>query len=109
MVLEAPQDETEMTTFCERVPGAKLANMLEEGVTPLLPPARLQAMGYKIAAYPLTLLNTAVFAMQQALEDLKQGRTPQRRVDFQTIRKVVGFPEYDRLLANFADRFPPTG
>lgn len=107
LFLEAPQDEQEMEVFCERIPGPKLANMLEEGVTPVLSPARLEAIGYRIAAYPLTLLNTAVFAMREALEDLKQGRTPEHRVDFETIRQIVGFPEYDRLLDGYANRLPP--
>ena len=106
LFLEAPRDELEMSTFCDRIPGPKLANMLEEGLTPVLPPARLEAIGYKIAAYPLTLLNSAVFAMQQALEDLKQGRTPKQRVDFETVRHIVGFPEYDSLLNGYAERFP---
>ncbi len=105
MFLEAPRDESEMKRFCEQIPGPKLANMLEEGVTPVLPPARLEAIGYRIAAYPLTLLNTAVFAMREALEDLKRGRMPQRRVDFETIQDVVGFPAYDRLLHGYSDRF----
>jgi 2-methylisocitrate lyase-like PEP mutase family enzyme len=101
LFLEAPRDEAEMATFCERVPGPKMANMLEEGVTPVLPPARLQEMGYRIAAYPLTLLTTAVQAMREALDQLKVGRTPERRVDFRTIREIVGFAEYDRLLARY--------
>jgi len=33
-------------------------------------------MGYRIAAYPLTLLNVAVRAMQDALADLRAGRSP---------------------------------
>lgn len=109
LFLEAPRDEREMTLFCERLPGPKLANMLEEGLTPLLPPARLEQIGFKIAAYPLTLLNCAVFAMQKALRELKQGNTPRERVDFATIREIVGFPEYDRLLDDYAQRFPPKG
>jgi len=109
LFLEAPRDEREMTLFCERLPGPKLANMLEEGLTPLLPPARLEQIGFKIAAYPLTLLNCAVFAMQKALRELKQGNTPRERVDFATIREIVGFPEYDRLLDDYAHRFPPKG
>lgn len=102
LFLEAPRTEEEMTAFCQVASGAKLANMLEEGVTPILPPERLVEMGYKIAAYPLTLLNTAVYAMREALEDLHQGRTPQRRVNFREIQELVGFPEYDRLLARYA-------
>lgn len=48
--------------------------MLEGGKTPVLPPAQLEEMGYKIAAYPLTLLSRAVSAMNEALDDLKDGR-----------------------------------
>jgi len=101
LFLEAPRDEAEMAAFCRCAPGPKLANMLEEGVTPILPPERLAELGYKIAAYPLTLLNCAVFAMGEALQELKAGRTPQRRVDFATIREIVGFSEYDRLLERY--------
>jgi 2-methylisocitrate lyase-like PEP mutase family enzyme len=79
-----------------------MANMLEEGVTPLLPPDRLGAVGYKIAAYPLTLLNSAVHAMQEALAALAAGRIQERRVDFGTIRAIVGFDEHDRLLERYA-------
>ena len=103
LFMEAPRNEAEMDAFCQCTPGPKLANMLEEGVTPILPPERLAAMGYKIAAYPLTLLNCAVFAMREALEELKRGRTPERRVDFATIREIVGFPEYERLLERYSN------
>lgn len=102
LFMEAPHGEAEMHAFCDALPGPKLANMLEEGITPILPPQRLAVMGYKIAAYPLTLLSCAVFAMREALEDIKTGRTPDRRVDFAAMREIVGFGEYDRLLERYA-------
>jgi len=101
LFLEAPHSEQEMERFCSSVPGAKLANMLEEGITPILPPERLHRLGYQMVAYPLTLLNSSVFAMRQALHELKRGRIPENRVDFPTIRSIVGFPEYDRLLERY--------
>lgn len=100
LFLEAPLDETEMERFCAQCPGPKMANMLEEGVTPVLPPTRLAELGYKIAAYPLTLLNASVLAMREALADLTAGRTPARRVSFQAIQDIVGFEAYDRWLAD---------
>ncbi len=103
LFLEAPRNEEEMQAFCDAAPGPKLANMLEEGITPILPPARLAGLGYKIAAYPLTLLNSAVFAMREALVQLQQGKTPERRVSFREIRDLVGFADYDRLLERYAD------
>jgi 2-methylisocitrate lyase-like PEP mutase family enzyme len=99
--LEAPRSEAEMAAFCTEVPGVRMANMLEEGDTPILPPERLAALGYRIAAYPLTLLNSAVYAMQSALADLRAGRTPQRRVDFAAIRDLVGFADYDCTLERY--------
>jgi len=102
LFLEGPRSEAEMVAFGAQVPGARMVNMLEEGDTPILPPARLAELGYRLAAYPLTLLNSAVYAMQEALAELKAGRTPARRVDFATIRDLVGFLGYDQLLARYA-------
>ncbi len=102
LFMEAPRDEAEMAAFCAAAPGPKLANMLEEGISPILPPQRLAELGFKIAAYPLTLLNTAVYAMREALNDLRAGRTPQRRVDFRTIQDTVGFREYDELIGQYS-------
>ena len=95
--LEAPQSKEEMMAFCQAAPKTpKLANMLEQGKTPLLPPDELAAMGYKIAAYPLTLLNSAAQAMQQSLAELKKGRHPQNLLNFDELKKLVGFDDYYR-------------
>ena len=49
-----------------------MANMLEGGGrTPLLSPAQLDALGFKLAAYPLSLLGVSIRAMQSALASLK--------------------------------------
>jgi 2-methylisocitrate lyase-like PEP mutase family enzyme len=103
LFLEAPRSEDEMVRFCEQVPGPKMANMLEGGVTPVLPPQRLEEIGYRIAAYPLALLDSSVYAMREALVELTAGRISQRSVDFATIRDIVGFEEYDRVLQRYAD------
>jgi len=45
-----------MAKYCVQVPGPKLANCLENGLSPMLPPHQLAKMGFTIAAYPLSLL-----------------------------------------------------
>jgi 2-methylisocitrate lyase-like PEP mutase family enzyme len=46
---------------------AQMANMLEGGgKTPILPPEELQALGFKLVAYPLSLLGVSIKAMQGA-------------------------------------------
>jgi 2-methylisocitrate lyase-like PEP mutase family enzyme len=101
LFLEAPRDEAEMERFCREVPGIHMANMLEDGITPVLSPSRLAEIGYRIVAYPLTLLATAVCAMQSALRDLAASRTPRARASFAEIRQLVGFDVYDALLARY--------
>jgi 2-methylisocitrate lyase-like PEP mutase family enzyme len=92
--LEAPMDEAEMRRYCEEVDGPKMANLIEGGKTPLLPREELEAIGYKIAVYPLTLVNVAAVAMREALRDLKQGRRATAAMDFEDLKATVGFPEY---------------
>lgn len=71
--LEAPESIEQMKDYCKRVSGPKLANMLEYGSTPILPPAELKRMGYTMAAYPLTLLSASIKAMQESLDRIKNG------------------------------------
>jgi len=92
--LEAPESEEEMARYCAEVPGVKMANMVEQGKTPILDPEKLEALGYKIAAYPLTLQMAALKAMQDALESLKNGQHPQDILSFDQLKDVVGFPDY---------------
>jgi len=98
LFLEAPRSEAEMRRCCAEVPGWRMANMLEGGITPLLSPEVLGEMGFRLAAYPLTLLSCAAAAMQDALAQLAAGRTPERMLTSPELRQLVGFDQYDALL-----------
>ncbi|MGD8837288.1 MAG: isocitrate lyase/PEP mutase family protein [Desulfobacteraceae bacterium] len=102
--LEAPHNEEEMRIYCNEVPGPKMANLVEHGKTPLLPLQVLEQMGYKIAVYPLTLLNAALVAMQRALEQLKKGEPVPDLMDFKALQQIVGFTAYDDELAGYRKR-----
>ena len=92
--LEAPLNEEEMRRFCAEVDGPKMANLIEGGKTPLLSPQQLEAIGYKIAVYPLTLLNVSIQAMRTALASLRRSDRPVAAMDFEELKKAVGFPAY---------------
>jgi len=99
LFLEAPQSEAEMEELCRELPGLpKMANIVEDGDTPALPPARLEEIGFKIAAYPLTLLSSAAWAMQEALDALAAGTPAPARLSFGELQELVGFREYDASL-----------
>ncbi|HEY7186522.1 MAG TPA: isocitrate lyase/PEP mutase family protein [Vicinamibacterales bacterium] len=91
--LEAPVSEAEMRRYCTQVPGPKMANLIEGGKTPLLSPAQLEAIGYTIAVYPLTMLNVSIGAMRTALQALRANRSPET-MDFDALKSAVGFPAY---------------
>lgn len=95
LFVEAPRNEAEMRVICEELPGIKMANILEGGLTPCLPPEELEQIGFQIAAYPLTLMSAAMKAMNEALVLLKQGRpADDLLLDFETVRSQIGFDEY---------------
>ncbi len=98
---EAPTSEAEMERLCREIPAPTMANMVEGGDTPVLPPDRLEALGYRIAAYPLTLLSSAARAMEAALADLAAGRPPAGLLEFGRLREIVGFGEYDAESARY--------
>jgi len=103
LFVEAPLSEPEMERICAEVPAPRMANLVEGGDTPLLAPARLEAIGYQIAAYPLTLLSAAARAMQDALVALGAGESVRARIDFAELRELVGFDAYDAELSRYGD------
>ena len=94
--LEAPENVDEMRRFCAEIPKPCMANMIDGGKTPILPPAALEALGYRLAAYPLVLLSAAIAAMQQALQALERDATTPRppELTFERLQATVGFPAY---------------
>ncbi|MGD9107231.1 MAG: isocitrate lyase/PEP mutase family protein [Desulfobacterales bacterium] len=104
--IESPRSEEEMYKICSEVGGCQMANILEYGNTPVLPPELLKRIGYKIAAYPLTLLSSALYAMREALYDIREGKMPERILDFRELQAVVGFPEYDNTLRRLEGKKP---
>ncbi len=92
--LEAPRDEDEMRRYCDGVAGPKMANMVEEGDTPILPPGELEAIGYKIVIYPISLMLAGLKAMEDALAAMQGGGRPENLAGFGHLRDVVGFPDY---------------
>jgi 2-methylisocitrate lyase-like PEP mutase family enzyme len=95
LFVEAPKSVDEMRTICNALPGAKMANILEGGETPDLSPAELQEIGFKIAAYPLSLMAAAMKAMVDTLQLLKAGSPrDQMLMKWPELRQRIGFDAY---------------
>jgi 2-methylisocitrate lyase-like PEP mutase family enzyme len=86
LFIEAPRSEDELAKIAKTFPGTPLvANLVEDGKTPMFSPDALQQMGYKIALYPIS----AVLAVSAALE--------------RTYARVLGKPIADKERVSFAE------
>jgi len=100
--VEAPRDEAELARVGREIDAPLMANLVEDGDTPFLAPDQLAALGFRIAAYPLTLLSSSLRGMQDALAQLRSGKPAERRISFATLREIVGFDAYDREAGRYA-------
>jgi 2-methylisocitrate lyase-like PEP mutase family enzyme len=99
--VEAPTTETEIAEVAKRVPGWKLINMFEGGKTPLLPVARLEALGYNLVIIPSDTQRAAIKAMQRVLAAIaRDGSSAAVASD------MVSFKEREALIdtAAYIDR-----
>ncbi|MEM8701461.1 MAG: isocitrate lyase/PEP mutase family protein [Pseudomonadota bacterium] len=95
LFVEAPKTVAEMETICRELPGPKMANIVEGGETPDLSHKELEDIGFAIAAYPLTLMASAMKAMTETLAKMKtdSDRAP-LLMDFTELRDRIGFNDY---------------
>ena len=102
MFIEAPKDKDEMITICKEVPGYKIANIVEGGITPNLPMKELSDIGYKMAVYPLTVMSASMKAMTSSLDRLfKDEDRTDLLLDFSDLRQRVGFDEYYEISSKY--------
>jgi len=103
--LEAPQSIEEMKTYCEQVPGIKMANMLTRGKTPSLSGQQLREIGFTFAAYPFDLLLAAKDAVKRCLVELKdQTKAPEAPPadSVEELWELTGFRSYEREEVKYA-------
>ncbi|KAI9115146.1 hypothetical protein K1719_014159 [Acacia pycnantha] len=98
LFIDALASKEEMKAFCEVSPLIpKMANMLEGGgKTPIFDPQGLEDIGYKLVAYPLSLIGVSIRAMQDTLTSIRGGRIPPpgSMPSFEEIKDILGFNTY---------------
>ncbi|MGV8995653.1 MAG: isocitrate lyase/PEP mutase family protein [Parvibaculaceae bacterium] len=103
LFIEAPRDMKELEKVCATFKGVPLlANMVEDGKTPILDAKTLHELGFKIAIYPVSALLAVTKRLQEVYATLLRGEglaANEPRVTFQNYNELVGLPE---LLASAA-------
>ena len=95
LFVESPESEEELAAIARALPGAKLiANMVDGGRTPFLPPTRLEAMGFAIGIYPVQGLSAAAAGLQSVYSSLAVAEPEKTKcMPFADLNKAVGFEE----------------
>ncbi len=75
--IESPESESELEQIGRSFDVPLLVNMVEGGRTPILPPARLKALGFTIALYPAAGFLAAGAALRGVYGDLRNKGTSQ--------------------------------
>ncbi len=99
--VESPKSEPELAQVGAAIHKPLLANMVETGLTPILPAERLRALGFAAAIYPGAL---GRFIGKQVLEFLRrfqaEGTTLSqldRMLTFKEQNEIVGLPRFQEL------------
>jgi 2-methylisocitrate lyase-like PEP mutase family enzyme len=96
--IEAPVSVEQIEAIARRVPQPKLINMFQGGKTPLVPVARLKALGYQIVIIPSDLQRAAIRAMDDVLaaiaRDGSSAALAERMASFTEREAVVDTAAY---------------
>lgn len=107
LFVESPETQGEMRQIGRSFELPLLANMVEGGRTPVLSQQELEAIGYKLAIFPVTALLAATQAMKAVYESFKKTgssaglSTP--LMPFSDLTKLMGFEEVWEFEKRYAD------
>ncbi len=111
LFVEAPRSPDEVRVIARAVRTPLLYNLTYSGKSPVLSPADLAALGYRIVIFPADLQLGAIHGMRQVLASLRrEGLTPESlRVSFQERDAVVQLSDYLTLADRYAADDPHPG
>ncbi len=94
--VEAPQSPEELERIGRSFDVPQLANMLEDGDTPMLSPAELGRLGFAMVAYPTSLIFRIAHTMRAALQAMRTGQLTGAppELGFDAFKGIVGFDQW---------------
>ncbi len=107
LFVEAPRSPQELRTIAETFRGARLvANLVEDGKTPWLTPAELDALGFRLVLYPISALLRVTALLQQTYAGIIASGAPgaEQRLSFAAYNDAVGLGDYLARARSLSER-----
>jgi 2-methylisocitrate lyase-like PEP mutase family enzyme len=99
--VEAPRAKEQIAEIPKRLPVPQLINIVAGGLTPMIPLAELEQMGFAMVLYANAALQASVAAMQKVLGHLKQRGSlagmENQLASFEERQRLVLKPRFDAL------------
>lgn len=98
LFVEAPHSRDELARIARELPPPVMANLVEGGVTPMVPTPELEAMGYRVVIFPGTAVRAAAAAILRTFEVLRRDGTTEavrdQLLSFQELNGLLGLEQY---------------
>ncbi len=93
--IESPESKDEMKLINQSIKAPTLANMVENGRTPLLPSAELEKLGYKLVIFPVTSVLAEANILFRVFKELFETGTTDKLVSDSLL---FNFEEFNNFL-----------
>ena len=111
LFIESPESEEELARIGRSFDTPLMANMVENGRTPLLGARRLQELGFAVAIFPGTGFLAAAAALERAYQALRQTGSSEGLAaslyEFGRFNELIGFNEVWEFERRYADGDQP--
>ena len=99
--VEAPRSADEMRQIGREINAPLVANMIEGGITPIIPAQTLHEMGFNIVLYPLSVLFASAHAASNILAELKRtgstARSKKNALSFDQFNEIVELGKFQEM------------
>ena len=104
--IEAPRSAEELAVVGQRAPKPTVANMIEQGQTPVLPRETLAKLGFQLILYPLAGLYASAKALEtvygKLLADGTTANHQQQLIAFEQFNDLMGVDEKYKLAQKYS-------
>jgi 2,3-dimethylmalate lyase len=106
LFIEAPRSMEEMQKIADNFKSTPLvANLVEDGQTPMLSPPELARMGFKIVLYPISALLAISKRLEEVYATLLSGSASalHERLSFRGYNELIGLAEWQRFEERYSE------